>query len=132
MPPTDPIADMLTRIRNALQANHVSVEMPASKIKSAIAQVMQDEGFIAGFERIEHKPQDVLKIDLRYYENRTSVISGLKRVSKPGLRTYVNHNEIPRYYGGLGVAFISTSKGIITGRDAWRQGIGGELLLYVW
>ncbi len=132
MPPTDPIADMLTRIRNALQAQHVSVEMPASKVKIAIAQVMQDEGFIAGFERIEQKPQDALKIDLRYYENRASVISGLKRVSKPGLRTYVNHNEIPRYFGGLGVAFISTSKGIITGRDAWRQGIGGELLLYVW
>ena len=123
---------MLTRIRNALQAQHVSVEMPASKVKIAIAKVMQDEGFIAGFERIEQKPQDALKIDLRYYENRASVISGLKRVSKPGLRTYINHNEIPRYYGGLGVAFISTSKGIITGRDAWRQGIGGELLLYVW
>lgn len=132
MPPTDPIADMLTRIRNALQANHVSVEMPASKVKTAIAKVMQDEGFIAGFERIEKKPQDILKIDLRYYENRASVISGLKRVSKPGLRTYINHNEIPRYFGGLGVAFISSSKGIITGRDAWRQGIGGELLLYVW
>ncbi len=132
MPPTDPIADMLTRIRNALQAHHGSVEMPASKVKSAIAQVMQDEGFISGFERISQTPQDVLKIDLRYYENRSSVISGLKRVSKPGLRTYVNHNEIPRYFGGLGVAFISTSKGIITGRDAWRQGIGGELLLYVW
>lgn len=123
---------MLTRIRNALQAHHGSVEMPASKVKSAIAQVMQDEGFISGFERVSQKPQDVLKIDLRYYENRSSVISGLKRVSKPGLRTYVNHNEIPRYFGGLGVAFISTSKGIITGRDAWRQGVGGELLLYVW
>lgn len=106
--------------------------MPASKMKSAIAQVMQDEGFIVGFERIEKKPQDILKIDLRYYENRSSVISGLKRVSKPGLRTYINHNEIPRYFGGLGVAFISSSKGIITGREAWRQGIGGELLLYVW
>ena len=123
---------MLTRIRNALQASHTSVEMPASKMKSAIAQVMQDEGFIVGFERIEKKPQDILKIDLRYYENRSSVISGLKRVSKPGLRTYINHNEIPRYFGGLGVAFISSSKGIITGREAWRQGIGGELLLYVW
>ena len=123
---------MLTRIRNALQASHTSVEMPASKMKSAIAQVMQDEGFIVGFERIEKKPQDILKIDLRYYENRSSVISGLKRVSKPGLRTYINHNEIPRYFGGLGIAFISTSKGIITGREAWRQGIGGELLLYVW
>jgi len=123
---------MLTRIRNALQARHVSVEMPASKVKFAIARVMEDEGFITGFKRIEQKPQDVLKIDLRYYENQASVISGLKRVSKPGLRTYINHNEIPRYYGGLGVAFISTSKGIITGRDAWRQGIGGELLLYVW
>ncbi len=132
MPPTDPIADMLTRIRNALQARHETVEMPASKVKSAIAQVMVDEGFIAGFSRIEQKPQDVLKIDLRYYENHASVITGLKRVSKPGLRTYINHNEIPRYFGGLGVAFISTSKGIITGRDAWRQGIGGELLLYVW
>ena len=132
MPPTDPIADMLTRIRNGLQARHESVEMPASKMKTAIAQVMQDEGFIASFNNIDQKPQGVLKIDLRYYENRASVISGLKRVSKPGLRIYVNRNEIPRYFGGLGVAFISTSKGIITGRDAWREGIGGELLLYVW
>ncbi len=124
---------MLTRIRNAVQVRHDSVMMPASKTKEALARIMVQEGFVAGFERVAQDPQDMLRIDLRYYdENREPVISGLKRVSKPGLRVYVGHKEIPRYYGGLGVAFISTSKGILTGRDAWRQGLGGELLLYVW
>ena len=123
---------MLTRIRNAVQVRHDSVTMPASKTKEALARIMVQEGFVAGFERLAQDPQDMLRIDLRYYEDREPVISGLKRVSKPGLRVYVGHNEIPRYYGGLGVAFISTSKGILTGRDAWRQGLGGELLLYVW
>jgi small subunit ribosomal protein S8 len=123
---------MLTRIRNAVQVRHDSVTMPASKTKESLARIMVQEGFVAGYERVAKDPQDLLRIDLRYYENREPVISGLKRVSKPGLRVYVGHNEIPRYYGGLGVAFISTSKGILTGRDAWRQGLGGELLLYVW
>lgn len=132
MPVTDPIADMLTRIRNALQVRHDSITLPASKTKEALARIMTEEGFVSGFERIRQAPQDVLKINLRYYENREPVITGLKRVSKPGLRVYVGHKEIPRYYGGLGVAFISTSQGILTGRDAWLKGLGGELLLYVW
>ena len=132
MPVTDPIADMLTRIRNAVQVRHDSITLPASKTKEALARIMTEEGFVAGYERIRQAPQDVLKINLRYYENREPVITGLKRVSKPGLRVYVGHKEIPRYYGGLGVAFISTSQGILTGRDAWLKGLGGELLLYVW
>ena len=123
---------MLTRVRNALQARHSSLSMPASTIKTSIAQILKDEGFIADFSAVERKPQNELKMDLRYYENDEPVISGLKRVSRPGRRVYVGRNEIPRYYGGLGVAFVSTSKGVITGRDAWKQGIGGELLLYVW
>jgi small subunit ribosomal protein S8 len=106
--------------------------MPASNIKTSIAQILKDEGFIADFATVEQKPQNELKLDLRYYENDEPVISGLKRVSRPGRRVYVGRKEIPRYYGGLGVAFVSTSKGVITGRDAWKQGIGGELLLYVW
>ena len=123
---------MLTRIRNAVQVRHDSVMVPVSKTKESLARIMVQEGFVAGYERVARDPHDMLRIDLRYYENREPVISGLKRVSKPGLRVYVGHKEIPRYYGGLGVAFISTSKGILTGRDAWRQGLGGELLLYVW
>jgi small subunit ribosomal protein S8 len=123
---------MLTRIRNAVQVRHDSITLPASKTKEALARIMTAEGFVSGFERIRQAPQDVLKINLRYYENREPVITGLKRVSKPGLRVYVGHKEIPRYYGGLGVAFISTSQGILTGRDAWLKGLGGELLLYVW
>jgi small subunit ribosomal protein S8 len=132
VPPTDPIADMLTRVRNAVQARHQTVTMPSSKTKASIAKILESEGFISGYEVIEKKPQNDLRLDIRYYENRSPVISGLKRVSRPGLRVYVGHNEIPRYYGGLGVALISSSNGIITGRDAWRQGVGGELLLYLW
>ena len=129
---TDPIADMLTRVRNAIQARHDSVTVPASKMKTAVAEIFLREGFIAGYERVEQKPQSLLKIDLRYFDNHEPAIAGLKRVSRPGLRVYVGHKEIPRYYGGLGVAFLSTSKGIVTGREAWKSGIGGELLLYVW
>ena len=132
MPVTDPISDMLTRIRNAVQVRHESVIVPASKTKETLAQLMTREGFLSGYKRVPQKPQDQLSINLRYYENQEPVISGLKRVSKPGLRVYVGHKEIPRYYGGLGVAFLSTPKGILTGRDAWRQGLGGELLLYIW
>ena len=132
MPVTDPIADMLTRIRNGLQVRHESVTFPASKTKESLARIMKEEGFISDVQRIHQTPQDVLKVDLRYYEDHEPVITGLKRVSRPGLRVYVGHKEIPRYYGGLGVAFISTSQGIVTGREAWRRGLGGELLLYVW
>lgn len=123
---------MLTRIRNAVQVRHESVVVPASKTKETLVQLMAREGFLSGYKRVPQKPQDQLSINLRYYENQEPVISGLKRVSKPGLRVYVGHKEIPRYYGGLGVAFLSTPKGILTGRDAWRQGLGGELLLYIW
>ena len=132
MPTTDPIADMLTRIRNAVQVRHQSITVPASRTKSQLLKLMKDEGFISDFEPVEEKKAASLKVKLRYYENREPVIQGLRRVSKPGLRVYVGKNEVPRYYGGLGVAFLSTSKGIMTGRQARREGTGGELLFYVW
>jgi len=128
---TDPIADMLTRIRNAIMVRHASVLVPASKIKLAVARILKEEGFISDYEVIKGKPHREIKIILRYLENKPA-ISGLKRVSKPGLRVYVQKKEIPRVYGGLGIAIISTSKGLRTGQEAWRQGSGGELLCYVW
>ncbi len=128
---TDPIADMLTRIRNAIMVRHDSVLVPASKIKLAVARILKEEGFISDYEVIKGKPHREIKIILRYLENKPA-ISGLKRVSKPGLRVYVQKKEIPRVYGGLGIAIISTSKGLRTGQEAWRQGSGGELLCYVW
>ena len=133
MPVTDPIADMLTRIRNAVQVRHESLELPASRMKSSLLKLIAEEGFISSFasaddESIEKK----IEIQLRYYEDKTPVIQGLKRVSKPGLRVYVGKNEVPRYFGGLGVAFMSTSKGVMTGQQARRQGVGGELLFYIW
>ena len=134
MPLTDPIADMLTRVRNAVQVRHDDVLVPASKSKRALARVLQREGFISSVEiqEAEDKKQPMMKLGLKYYEDDTPVISGLKRVSKPGLRVYVGRREIPRYYGGIGVSFLSTSAGVMTGRDAWRRGIGGGLLFYVW
>jgi small subunit ribosomal protein S8 len=123
---------MLTRIRNAVQVRHESITVPASRTKSQLLKLMKDEGFISDFEPLEEKKVASLKVKLRYYENREPVIQGLRRVSKPGLRVYVGKNEVPRYYGGLGVAFLSTSKGIMTGRQARREGTGGELLFYVW
>lgn len=134
MPLTDPIADMLTRVRNAIQVRHNDVLVPASKSKRSLARLLQREGFISSveIEEAEDKKQPMMKLGLRYYEDDTPVISGLKRVSKPGLRVYVGRREIPRYYGGLGVSFLSTSAGVMTGREAWRRGIGGELLFYVW
>ena len=129
---TDPIADMLTRIRNALMVEHDTVSLPASKVKNSMADILKEEGFIRGFEVIKNKPQDTLRIHLRYDENREPMIQGLKRVSKPGLRVYVRRNDIPRVFAGLGIAMVSTSKGIMTGRKAWREGAGGELLCYVW
>lgn len=129
---TDPIADMLTRIRNGVAVRRDTVVVPASKVKLELAKLLEREGFIAGFEKIESKPQASFKVTLRYYENKEPVITGLRRVSRPGLRVYIGHNEIPRLYGGLGVSFVSTSKGIMTGREAWKQGLGGELLFYVW
>lgn len=134
MPLTDPIADMLTRVRNAIQVRHDDVLVPASKSKRSLARLMQREGFISSveIEEAEDKKQPMMKLGLKYYEDDIPVISGLKRVSKPGLRVYVGRREIPRYYGGIGVSFLSTSAGVMTGREAWRRGIGGELLFYIW
>ena len=129
---SDPIADMLTRIRNAIMARHDSVLMPASKMKLSIAKILKEEGFITDYEVVKDKPHRVIKIYLKYLDNKQPAISGLKRVSKPGLRVYVQKKEIPRVYGGLGIAIISTPKGLRTGQQAWRQGTGGELLCYVW
>ena len=128
---SDPIADMLTRIRNAVMARHDSVQVPASKMKISIAKILKEEGFITDYELVKGKPNRVIKIHLRYIDNNTSAVSSLQRVSKPGLRVYVDRGEIPRLAGGLGVAILSTSKGVMSGQDAHRQGIGGELLCYV-
>jgi len=129
---TDPIADMLTRIRNAIMVRHDTVLVPASKIKLSIAKILKEEGFITDYEVIRGKPHRSIKIQLRYLEGNKPVISGLKRVSKPGLRVYTQKKEIPRVYGGLGIAILSTSRGLRTGQQAWRQGTGGEILCYVW
>ena len=132
MPLTDPVADMLTRIRNAQTMRHESVVMPVSKMKTAIARILKTEGFIREYDVLRGQPHPILRLHLSYQENREPAISGLKRMSKPGLRVYVGKGEIPRVYGGLGIAMLSTSRGVMTGRNAWRQGIGGELLCYVW
>ncbi len=129
---SDPIADMLTRIRNAVTVRHDSVLVPASRIKVSIAKILKEEGFINDYEVIRGKPHRVIKIHLKYSDKKEPVLSGLERVSKSGLRVYVHRKEIPRVYGGLGIAIVSTSKGVMTGQQARRQGIGGELLCYVW
>lgn len=127
----DPIADMLTRIRNAIMANHDSVLVPSSKIKLSIAKILNEQGFIDRYEVLKGKPQPMIKIYLRYTDDQPAIL-GLERVSKPSLRVYVEKHEIPRVYGGLGIAVLSTSKGIMTGQEAWRQRLGGEILCYVW
>jgi len=132
MPLTDPISDMLTRIRNAQAMKHEYLVMPVSKIKVSIARILKDEGFIRDYDMLRGQPHPMLRVHLTYREKKTPAITGLKRVSKPGLRIYVGKGEIPRVYGGLGIAIISTSVGTMTGRDAWHRGIGGELLCYVW
>ncbi len=132
MPVTDPIADMLTRVRNAIQMRHETVMMPHSKMKVAIARILKEQGFIRDFDSPRGQRHPSLRLHLAYREKRESAIVGLKRVSKPGLRVYVGRGEIPRVYGGLGVAIVSTSSGVMSGRQAWREGIGGELLCYVW
>ena len=130
---TDPIADMLTRIRNAVMVRHDSVMIPASGMKVALAKILRDEGFVADYEVTQSSsPQGVIKVSLYYRGKDEPAISGLKRVSRPGLRIYVRKGEIPRYYGGMGVAILSTSKGVMTGKQAWRDGVGGELMCYVW
>ncbi len=128
---TDPVADMLTRIRNAVMVRHDSVLIPASRTKLSIAKILKDEGFITDYAVLRGEPQRVIKIILKYIDNQPALL-GLERVSKPGLRIYVHRREIPRVYGGLGVAILSTPKGIMLGKDAWRQNLGGELLCYVW
>lgn len=129
---TDPIADLLTRIRNAILARHDSLLVPASRMKLSIAKILKEEGFISDYEVLKGKPQRVIKIYLKYTEKKEPVLTGLKRVSKPGLRIYVQRAEIPRVYGGLGIAIVSTSRGVMTGHQAWRQKVGGELLCYIW
>ncbi len=129
---SDPIADMLTRIRNAVMARHDSVLVPASRMKLSIARILKREGFIVDYEVLKGKPHRVIKLHLKYDDKNQPILSGLERVSKPGLRVYVGREEISRVYGGLGIAIISTSNGVMTGQQAWRQGIGGELLCYVW
>ena len=129
---SDPVADMLTRVRNAVMVRHDSVLIPASRMKLAISKILKEEGFVNDYEVVRGKPQRVIRIRLKYRDKNQPVLSGLERVSKPGLRIYVQKKEIPRVYGGLGIAILSTAKGVMTGQQAWRQGIGGELLCYVW
>ncbi len=129
---TDPIADMLTRIRNGVSAKHDSVSMPASKVKVAIARVLKEEGFIRDFELGSEGSRSVLKVQLSYTGRKEPVLSGIKRVSKPGLRVYVQKREIPRVLGGLGIAILSTPEGVMTGQIARQKNIGGEVLCYVW
>lgn len=129
---TDPIADMLTRIRNAVNAKHKVVEVPASNIKKSIAQILLDEGFIDGFNVTDDGKQGIITIDLKYGPNEEKVISGIKRISKPGLRVYARANEVPKVLGGLGIAIVSTSKGLLTDKVARKEGIGGEVICYVW
>jgi len=129
---SDPIADMLTRIRNANTVRHETVEMPASKIKRQIAEILKSEGFIRDCEYIEDNKQGIIRIFLKYGPNNERVITGLKRISKPGLRVYTKASEIPRVLGGLGIAILSTSKGIMTDKQARQLNTGGEVICYVW
>jgi small subunit ribosomal protein S8 len=129
---TDPIADMLTRIRNAGAARHATVEVPASSMKKAIAQILLDEGYIKAFEVIENGTQGTIKVTLKYSANKEKAISGLRRVSKPGLRVYAGADELPRVLKGLGIAIISTSKGIMTDKKARELHVGGEVLAFIW
>ncbi len=129
---TDPIADMLTRIRNANQNKFKTVDVPASKMKKAIAQNLLEEGYIKSFEEIEDQTQGIIRITLKYDEKGNRVIDGLKRISKPGLRIYAPKDELPKVLNGLGIALISTSKGVMTDKKARELGIGGEVLAYIW
>ncbi|GAA4723750.1 30S ribosomal protein S8 [Brevibacillus fulvus] len=129
---TDPIADMLTRIRNANMVRHEKVEIPASTIKKEIARILKEEGFIRDAEFVEDNKQGIIRLFLKYGPNNERVISGLKRISKPGLRVYAKNNEIPRVLGGLGLAIISTSNGVMTDKQARQAHVGGEVLAYVW
>ncbi|MEX2430523.1 MAG: 30S ribosomal protein S8 [Dehalococcoidia bacterium] len=132
MPVTDPIADMLTRIRNAQMVRHPQIELPSSKTKVSIADLLKQEGFISDYEVVKKKPQDQLRLRLKYTDGREPRIAGLKRMSKPGLRIHVQRHDVPRAFGGVGLSIVSTSQGIMTGAQAYRKGIGGELMAYVW
>lgn len=129
---SDPIADMLTRVRNANEAYKEVVNIPASKLKKGIADILDDEGFVDDVKMIERHPQNDIRLYLKYGKNDEKVITGLKRISKPGLRVYVNKDEIPEVLGGLGIAVLSTSQGVMSDKEARRKGIGGEVLCYVW
>ena len=128
----DPIADMLTRIRNACMVRHTTVAMPSSKIKVAIAEILKREGFIRDFQIEEGQPFDTIQITLKYTSDRRPVITGLKRVSKPGLRIYTGRADIPRVRNGLGLSILSTPKGVMAGHEAWQEHVGGEVLCYIW
>ena len=129
---TDPIADMLTRIRNGNDARHETVDIPASNMKKQIAQILLDEGYIKGYDVIEDKKQGIIRIKFKYADNNQKIISGIKKISKPGLKVYVNNHEIPKVLGGLGVAILSTSKGVMTDKEARKEKVGGEVICYVW
>ncbi|HLR35642.1 MAG TPA: 30S ribosomal protein S8 [Tissierellales bacterium] len=129
---TDPIADMLTRIRNGNDARHETVDIPASNMKKQIAQILLDEGYIKGFDFIEDNKQGIIRIKFKYADNNQKIISGIRKISKPGLKVYVNNNEIPKVLGGLGVAIISTSKGVMTDKEARKEKVGGEVICYIW
>jgi small subunit ribosomal protein S8 len=129
---TDPIADFLTRIRNGLRADHEAVVMPASKFKTELARILQEQGYIDGYVTEPARVGQALRVTLKYTEGRQPVISGMSRVSKPGRRTYVGHGEIPKVQGGMGTTIVSTSQGVMTGHEAKRQGVGGEVVAYVW
>lgn len=129
---TDPIADMLTRIRNANLVKHDSVDIPASNLKKSIANILLQEGFVKGFDVIEDGKQGLIRVQMKYGPNKERVITGLKKISKPGLRVYAKRDEIPKVLGGLGMAVISTSNGVITDKEARKLGVGGEVICYVW
>ena len=129
---TDPIADMLTRIRNANMVGHESVDVPASKMKKSIAEILLKEGYIKGYDVIEDNKQGIIRIQMKYGQNKEKVITGIKKISKPGLKVYAKRDEIPKVLGGLGVAIISTSNGVMTDRDARKNKLGGEVIAFVW
>ena len=129
---TDPVADMLTRIRNANTAGHATVDIPASKIKKNIAEILVKEGYIKGYEVVEGEVQDTIRVTMKYGPDKTRVISGIRKISKPGLKVYAKANEVPKVLGGLGIAIISTSSGLVTDKEARKLGVGGEVICYVW
>mgnify|MGYP001611659360 FL=1 len=128
----DPIADMLTRLRNSVMVGHDVVLVPVSRMKIAISRILKQEGFISDYEVLRGKPQRMIRLHIKYLGKKEAALNGLKRVSRPGLRVYVQKGEIPRVYGGLGIAILSTSKGIMTGQQAWKRHTGGELLCFIW